>query len=72
MLLDLISGGDPDETSLLWRLAGYRARKLAEVQWPSIEKAAAALLERRELTEAEVLEVLRRCPRVAVGLHSPG
>lgn len=57
-MLDRVAQGDPEETSLLWRLAAYRARRLVEVRWPLIEKLAAALLERRELTQAEVREVL--------------
>lgn len=56
--LDLISNGDPDETSILWRLAEYRARRLVSVHWELVTKLAEALLERHTLTEAEVTEVL--------------
>jgi ATP-dependent Zn protease len=56
-LLSLLSG-DAEEISLLWKLAAYRARRLVEHNWPMIEKLAAALIERRELTGSEVQELL--------------
>jgi hypothetical protein len=64
-VLERVAGGDPEETSLLWDLAAYRARRLVQAHWPLIEKLAASLIERRELTGDEVREVLfRRSTRV--------
>jgi hypothetical protein len=59
-LLDRVAGGDPDEASILYKLADHRARRLVSVHRDLVTKLAEALLERGEMTGDEALEVVLR------------